>query len=99
MANRAKLDDPRLPKLVRAMERGVRFLINHPRESWELFIAHRASLDDELNRRAWKDTLPRFALRPAALDKARYARFERFLIEQKVIESSPPTGDYAVTLD
>ena len=99
VANRAKLDDPRLPKLVRAMERGARFLINHPRESWELFIAHRASLDDELNRRAWKDTLPRFALRPAALDKARYARFERFLIEQKVIESSPPTGDYAVTLD
>ena len=99
VANRARLDDPRLPKLVRAMERGVRFLINHPRESWELFIKHRASLDDELNRRAWKDTLPRFALRPAALDKERYARFERFLIEQKVIESSPPTGDYAVTLD
>lgn len=99
VANQKSLDDPRLLKLVRAMERGVQFLINHPEESWDLFVQHRAALDDELNRRAWKDTLPRFALRPAALDRGRYERFQQFLIDQKVIDSSPPTADYAVTLE
>ena len=53
VANSAKLDDPRLPKVLRALERGVQFLINHPDEAWGLFAGHKKGLDDELNRRAW----------------------------------------------
>ncbi|MFQ6018596.1 MAG: ABC transporter substrate-binding protein [Kiloniellaceae bacterium] len=98
VANRARLDDPRLPKVLRAVERGVQYLINHPADSWALFAGHRKGLDDELNRRAWRDTLPRFALRPAALDRGRYERFAAFLIAQGVIERTPPTADYAVEL-
>ena len=93
-----KLDDPRLPRFLRALERGVLYLINHPEESWELFAAYRDGLDDELNRRAWADTLPRFALRPAALDEGRYRRFAAFLIERGVIEETPPVESYAVEL-
>ncbi len=98
IANRAKLDDPRLAKVLRALERGVQFLINHPEESWALFVGYRKALDDELNRRAWRDTLPRFALRPAALDRGRYERFAKFLIAQGVIKASPPLESYAVEL-
>ena len=99
IASRNELNDPRLPKLVHALERGVQYLINHPEDSWGLFVNYRASLDDELNRLAWKDTLPRFALRPAALDRGRYQRFERFLIEQKVISGSLPLSDYAIAFE
>ena len=99
IASRNELNDPRLPKLVHALERGVQYLINHPEDSWGLFVDYRASLDDELNRLAWKDTLPRFALRPAALDRGRYQRFERFLIEQKVISGSLPLSDYAIAFE
>jgi len=99
IASRNELNDPRLPKLVNALERGVQYLINHPEDSWGLFVDYRASLDDELNRLAWKDTLPRFALRPAALDRGRYQRFERFLIEQKVISGSLPLSDYAIAFE
>jgi putative hydroxymethylpyrimidine transport system substrate-binding protein len=98
VANRAKLDDPRLRKALRAVERGVQFLVNHPAQSWRLFAGHKKGLDDELNRRAWRDTLPRFALRPAALDRGRYERFAAFLLKQGVIKSSPPLEDYAVEL-
>ncbi|MFQ5775615.1 MAG: ABC transporter substrate-binding protein [Kiloniellaceae bacterium] len=98
IAHRDRLGDPRLPKALRAIERGVQYLINHPEESWALFAGHRKGLDDELNRRAWRDTVPRFALRPAALDRGRYERFARFLIEQDVIETTPPVEDYAVEL-
>lgn len=95
VANSKALDDPRLPKVLRALERGVTFLINHPEESWELFRSYKPELDDELNRRAWRDTLPRFALRPAALDHGRYQRFAAFLQEQELIETIPPLDSYA----
>ena len=98
VANSARLDDPRLGALLRGLERGVQFMINHPQEAWQSFIAYRPALDDELNRRAWRDTLPRFALRPAALDRARYARFAAFLKARKVIDSTPPVETYAVEL-
>jgi putative hydroxymethylpyrimidine transport system substrate-binding protein len=42
--------------------------------------------------------LPRFALRPAALDRGRYERFARFLEAQGVIATPPPSETYAVTL-
>ena len=79
LANNAALDDARLGRFLDAVERGVQYLVNHPDESFELFVKGRPELDDELNRRAFADTLPRFALRPAALDHARYARFAAFL--------------------
>ena len=98
VANAKRLDDPRLPALIRVIERGAQFMINHPEEAWRSFIAYRPALDDELNRRAWRDTLPRFALRPAALDRGRYERFAEFLKSRKVIDSSPPVETYAVEL-
>lgn len=99
IAHEDRLGDPALRRFVDALEAGVQFLINHPDESWELFIRGREELDDELNRRAWADTLPRFALRPAALDTARYARFAAFLEAQGLIDAALPVGDYAVELD
>ena len=100
IANVANLNDPRLSRFLDALERGVQFLINHPSESWELFIrGPRKELDDELNRRAWRDTLPRFALRPRALDKLRYRRFAEFLVEQGLIPRALPVENYAVQLD
>ena len=98
VAHRDRLDDPALVGFVTAMERGVQYLVNHPEESWKLFVSYKPDLDDELNRRAWRDTLPRFALRPAALDRGRYEVFGRFLEEQGVVEKLPPSADYAVEL-
>ncbi len=91
--------NPKLRKFVDAIEEGVQYLINHPDESWKLFVSHgRENLDDELNRRAWKDTLPRFALRPGALDKNRYNRFARFLQQEKIVTKVPPLDTWAVEL-
>lgn len=91
--------DPLLRRFVDALERGVQFLVNHPEASWRLFLRGRDDLDDELNARAWRDTLPRFALRPAALDTARYARFAAFLEAQGLIEKALPVSRYAVELE
>lgn len=98
IANKTKLDAPALPRFVAALERGTIYLINHPAESWKLFVKGRRELDNELNRRAWRDTIPRFALRPAALDRGRYERFAAFLKAQGLIKTIPPLGEYAVEL-
>jgi len=100
VANRDSLDDPKLGKFVDGLEAGVQYLVNHPDESWQLFIAgERKDLDDELNRRAWRDTLPRFALRPGALDRTRYQRFAEFLKDQDIITEIAPLESWAVELE
>jgi putative hydroxymethylpyrimidine transport system substrate-binding protein len=95
IANNADLDDPRLPRFLDAVEQGVQYLVNHQGDSFAQFIKGRPELDDELNRRAFADTLPRFALRPAALDTTRYARFAAFLEAQGLIKPPPPVASYA----
>ncbi len=99
VAHRDTLDRPAYRAFVDAVERGVQYMVNHPGEAWKLFVAgDRKDLDDELNRRAWRDTLPRFALRPAALDRRRYERFAAFIVERGLADSLPPVETYAVEL-
>ncbi len=99
VAHRDNLGDKRLLAFLGAVEQGVQYLLNYPEESWKLFIKGREKeLDNELNRRAWRDTIPRFTASPAALDTQRYKRFAEFLIATKVIDKSPPVSSYTVDL-
>ncbi len=100
IAKASRVDEPRFRKFLRAWEKGVIYLLNHPKESWKLFIRGRKKkLDNELNRRAWRDTLPRFASRPAALDRRRYKAFGAFLKKRGLIKTTPPVSKYAIELD
>ena len=98
VANKNNTSDPRLRKFVNAIEYAVQYLINHPKESWNSFIRAHKKLNDELNKRAWRDTLPRFALRPAAFDRTRYKRFAEFLKKEGLIKNVLPVGHYAIEL-
>ena len=99
IANKDQINDSKLRRFVDALEEGVQYLVNHPDESWKLLIkGERKNLNDELNRRAWRDTLPRFALRPGALDQQRYHRFAEFLQEQGAVKNVPPLESWAVEL-
>ncbi|MFO0989540.1 MAG: ABC transporter substrate-binding protein [Alphaproteobacteria bacterium] len=99
VAHRDTLGDKRLLAFLGAVEQGVQYLLNYPEEGWKLFVKGREKeLDNELNRRAWRDTLPRFAASPAALDTQRYRRFAEFLLAMKVIENAPPVSAYAADL-
>ncbi|MFC3073728.1 ABC transporter substrate-binding protein [Shinella pollutisoli] len=90
--------DDRLSRFLTAVEEGAIHLTNHPQESWALFVKAHPDLDDALNRQAWLDTLPRFAKRPAALDRGRYARFGAFLAESGLIPAAPAVETIAVEL-
>lgn len=92
------IGDKRLVLFLEAVEQGAIYLTNHPEQAWELFKGAHPDLDDELNRQAWIDTLPRFAKRPFALDRARYQRFGAFLAESGLIPAAPAVSDIAVEL-
>ncbi len=102
VAHKEKLGDKNqreiLRRFIKAVEQGVQFLINHPEESWRLFHNSGDGLNNELNRRAWRDTIPRFALRPAALDRARYENFAEFLRGMGVVETVMKIENHAVEL-
>lgn len=98
VARRDGVDDPRFPRFLDAIEEATLWLTNHPEEAWEIFAASGTDLDNELNKRAWHDTLPRLAKRPAALDSRRYERFAKFMKASGLIEEIPPLDSYAVEI-
>ena len=87
VAHSDRMDVDKVKRFLAATEKATQYIVNHPKKSWEIFAATSKELQDELNKRAWVDTLPRFALRPAALDAGRYNRFEAFLKEFGLIKS------------
>ena len=100
VTNNDNRDNPALAKFITALERATTYLINHPDDAWELFKNTKPeTLDNELNRRAWADTLPRFALRPAALDVRRYKAFAEFMKAQGLVDKTPDVNTYAYVVE
>lgn len=98
VANKDSMDTDKIRRFLRATELATQYIVNHPEESWTVFSGTSPELQDELNEMAWADTLPRFALRPEALDEGRYVRFEQFLSDAGLINGTRAVDDLAVDL-
>ncbi len=96
VANPENVDADKIARFLAATEKATQYIVNNPEKSWEIFAATSPELQDELNARAWVDTLSRFALRPAGFDAGRYARFEAFLKDSGMIDSINPVSDIAI---
>ena len=98
VVNQSVRNDDRWGRFMTALEQATQYIINHPDAAWDAFVSYKPDeLDTELNRRAWRDTLTRFALRPAALDQGRYERFGAFMQAQGLTESNPAVDTYAIS--
>lgn len=99
VANAKTYDADALKKFNHAIEKATQFIVNHPDESWKTFVSYAPdTLNNELNKRAWNDTLTRFALRPSAVDLDRYNRFSEFMFEHKIIKTQPKAQDFVPVL-
>ncbi len=96
VANAKTMDKAKIARFLSATEKATQYIVNHPTESWKIFSGTKKELQDELNKRAWRDTIPRFALRPSALDVGRYKRFEQFLKDGGLVPSINPVSKMAV---
>lgn len=88
--------DEKIVKFNEALTEAVHFIVNHPEEAWQKYIAYKKGLDDAVNQQAWKDSLTRFALRPAALDDRRYQNYAQYLHQIGLIKKIVPVSEYAV---
>lgn len=82
-----------------AVGEATAWMINHPDKGWKLFRESDPALDTALNKKAWYATLPRFALRPAALDAGRYRDFENFLYERGMIKQRQSLDHLAIDVN
>ena len=96
VANPEEVDMDAVARFLKATERATQYIVNHPDQSWEIFSGTAEELQDALNEKAWADTIPRFALRPAALDHGRYRAFGAFLEEAGLIDAARPVADLAI---
>jgi len=98
ITTKKELHDPRLKSFIEAMQEGVIYLINHPNSTWKIFVKNHPELNNQLNKRAWLNTLPRFALRPGLLDQEHYKKYTKFLQKQGILKKKLNIEDYAVQL-
>lgn len=82
-----------------AVGEATAWMINHPDKGWKVFRESDPALDTALNKKAWYATLPRFALRPAALDAGRYRDFENFLYERGMIKQRQSLDHLAIDVN
>ena len=94
LAKRETVDIVRTKKLLAAIAEATVWLKANPAEAWTIFSRSGKELDNDLNRLAWKDTLPLLADDPVALDRARYETFAAFLVKRGLIKQAPAADSY-----
>ncbi|NEN74803.1 ABC transporter substrate-binding protein [Pelistega sp. NLN82] len=81
-----------------ALTQAVHYIHQDTEQAWHDFVSYKPTvLETELNRRAWKDTLPYLAKEPAKLVEKRYADFAEFMYQQSLIKKVLPVESYAIT--
>ncbi|MFZ5783809.1 MAG: ABC transporter substrate-binding protein [Pseudomonadota bacterium] len=94
VTKRETLDVARTKKLLAAIADATAWLRTNPEEAWSIFARSGKELDNELNRLAWKDTVPLLAADPTLLDRARYEVFAEFLTKRGLIKQAAPLDSY-----
>ncbi|AMD01179.1 ABC transporter substrate-binding protein [Halomonas chromatireducens] len=101
MANRDKLNGNKreaIRSLISAIEEATLWIFNHPERAWELLATAEPALDDPATREAWELIYPRLSLQPAAVDQGRYYRFEQYLLNAGVFDTTTPLERLAIDL-
>ena len=95
IANQKNKNNPLFDKFFSAIQKATLTIINDPVSTWKDFSSYRKGLDDELNKRAYKDTISRFALRPQAHDLKTYIHFSKFLEKKGIIKKITKVETFA----
>ena len=85
----------KLERFLTVLDQATRLIINEPETSYRYFVSFRPDdLDNELNRRAWHDTLPKLARETRQTDPNSWNRFAHFMKDRGLIDSIPDQKTY-----
>lgn len=98
IAKRETADAAKTGRFLAAIAEATAWLKANPTEGWSLFSGYGKEFDNDLNRLAWKDTVPLLADDPRFLDRARYVAFADFLVKRGLIKQAPPVDSYLLQI-
>ena len=85
----------KLERFLTVLDQATSLIINDPETSYRSFVSFRPDdLDNELNRRAWRDTLPKLARKTRQTDPNSWDRFAHFMKDRDLIDSIPNQKTY-----
>jgi len=97
VVNNKERDSDKWSRLNKALQQAVAFIKAQPEQAWKDFVSYKPKeLDTDLNRRAWRDTLPYLASEPAKVDAERYNNFAKFMLDKKLIKKMPALDSYVL---
>jgi len=77
------------------IDQATQLILQSPDTMYRSFVSYRPEdLDNELNRRAWRDTIPRLAPETRQTDAAKWERFAQFMEDRGLIQNPPKTETY-----
>jgi putative hydroxymethylpyrimidine transport system substrate-binding protein len=85
----------KLERFLTVLDQATLMIINDPETSYRSFVSFRPDdLDNELNRRAWRDTLPKLARETRQTDPNSWNQFARFMKHRDLIDNIPDQKTY-----
>jgi len=91
-------NNDRNKRFLHAVRQAVAWLDAHPKDGWKLFIKRYPEANNTVNHEAWFATLPYFAEEPAAINEAEWARFSKFMAENKLINKPQNVTNYVIRM-
>ncbi len=88
-------DHPKIQVFLDALDEATKLIRDEPATAWDIFVSHRpADLDNELNKRAWLDTLPKLAIDVRHTSISQWQSFAEFMWKRGLISHIPKTETY-----
>ncbi len=94
-----KLSDPRLPRFLAAVKKGVRYLDEHPKEGWAAFARQYPEANNTVNHQSWFATIPYFAEDPASMNNEDWDKFAGYMLQHKLITKKQTSTRYFLALN
>ncbi len=96
IAHIANAHDDRFPRFLKALQKAVAYLDEHPKETWQQFAKQYPESNNEANRASWFATLPYFAENPADFNDADWLQFAAFMKQNQLIKKIQPISRYTI---
>lgn len=91
--------DKRFPRFLAAIKKAVRYMDEHPQQSWQIFAAKYPESNNAVNKQSWFATMPYFAEDPADFNGEEWKQFANFMQKNSLIKQVQPVSRYAVLLE
>ncbi len=99
IANTNHAHDKRFSRFLVAVKKAVRYLDEHPQQTWDAFAKQYPESNNIPTREAWFATMPYFAEDPASFNSKEWLHFASFMQKNQLIKKVQPISRYAITLN